>query len=108
MTTVAEAEQEFHGHAIHVGHGQDVKQRVASLDGLSQTVDDKRYVAPYRAVGQHHALREAGGTAGVVDKCQFLGLVFVIMDVLLTEGHRVFFAKHHIKMFAGVVEFLRA
>ena len=96
MTAVAETEQEFYCHTVHVGHRQDAQHIVAGMHLTTKTAEDELDVAPDGTIGQHDTLREACGSAGIVDERQLLGLVLMVVDVLPSEGHRVLAAEHKI------------
>ena len=109
MTAVEELEDELEGHAVHVGHGQHGYDLVAGLDGLAQHVAGEVVVRPEGAVGDHHALREARGAAGVVDDSQFVGILLdVIVHMFLAEVLGEFLAVELVEVLAGVGELVSA
>ena len=90
-----------------MGHGQDVEHGVAGLHYRTQMAQTEGQVAHDGAIGNHHALRESRGTAGIVDQRQFLGRILVIAYVLFPECLGILLAKHHVQMLAGIRQFLR-
>ena len=108
VAAMHEGEDKLHCHTVHVGHGQDAKYRRALLDACAEDFETEVEVAPNGTIGQHHALGESGGAAGVVNDSQFLGLVFMIAYVLRAEGAGESSAEYFIKMFACVGEFIRS
>ena len=107
VATLDELEQELKRHAVHVGHGKDADDVVARHDGLAEHVLGEVGIAPHGAVWKHHALREARGAAGVVDKRQLIGaLLNVIIDVLLAEIFGIFLAKDLVEVLSGIGDLL--
>ena len=109
VTAVQELEDELERHAVHVGHRQHGDDAVAGADGLAKHVAGEVVVRPDGAVGQHHALREARGTAGIVDEGQFLRTLFlVVAHVFLAEVLGELLAVEFVQVLAGVGEFVGA
>ena len=75
-----------------------------AVEPLQNEVD----VAPKSAIGQHHALGESGGAAGVVDERQFVGLVYVIVHVLGAEVFGVFVSEYFVEVLACKGQFVGA
>ena len=66
-------------------------------------------VAPEGAVWYHDALGEACGARGVVDECEFVGALFLVVGyVLSAEILGVFASEHLVEVFAGVGELVGA
>ena len=81
-------------------HRQHAYQFVAGFQ--RQYFESESGVGPQTAIGEHYAFRVTGGTGSIVDDRQFFGLVFVIVDVFLTEVLGEFLAEHLIEVLAGV------
>ena len=107
MTTVEELEDELEGHAVHVGHGQHRDDTIAGLDGLTQHLAGKVVVRPQGAIGQHDAFGEARSSTGIVDQCQFVGiLLVVVIDMLFAEVFWELLAVELVEVLAGIGEFI--
>ena len=90
-------------------HGQNRDDVITLLDGRAQHVAGKVVVRPQRTVGNHHTLREARGTAGIVDQGQLVRtLLDVIVDMLLTEVFRILLSIEGVQVLAGIGQLLRA
>ena len=102
-------EGELEGHAIHMCQREDADDVWILLKMLTHHLAGKVEVAPQCAIWNHHTLREARGAAGVVDECQLVGtLLVVVVHMLLTEVFRILAAKHLIEVLAGIGEFIGA
>ena len=109
VTAVQELEDELEGHAVHVGHGQDGDDAVATVDDLAQHVVGKVVVRPEGAVGNHDTLGETGRSAGVVDHGQLFAVGFlIIVDVLLAEVLGELLAVELVEVLAGVGQLVGA
>ena len=106
VATHGEFIEELEGKSVHVRHGQHGDQLVAGFQ--RQYLEGEGGVRPQASVGQHHAFGVAGGAGGVVDDRQFVGLVFVIADVLLAEVFGIFLAEHFVEVFAGILQLFAA
>lgn len=81
-----------------MGHGQDAHAVAATGDMLAHHPIEEVEVAPQRTIRQHHALGEAGGTAGIVDERHVFGIAVVIGHMLATEELGELAAKHLVEM----------
>lgn len=75
-------------------------------DMLAHHTIEKVEVAPQRTIRQHHALGEAGGTAGIVDERHVFGIAVVIGHMLATEELGELAAKHLVEMLTCIGELL--
>ena len=98
--TADELEDELECHAVHVGHGEHGEHTVAGLHILANGINSEVYVAPKGAVGYHHSLAVACGSAGVVDDGEFFCLVLVVHHIFRTEGVGVSLAKEFVQVLA--------
>ena len=91
-----------------MGHGQHRDDAVFLVDGLAQHAAGEVVVRPEGAVGQHHAFREPRGARGVVDECQLVGrLLLIVADVLLAEVFRELLAIEFVQVLAGIGQLVR-
>ena len=96
-----EFKDEFEGHAIHVGHGEDADDAVAAFHLASQHALCEIGIAPKGAIGQHHAFREARRSTCVVDEGQLVGaLLNMVVHMFFAEIFREALTKHLIQMLA--------
>ena len=103
MAAMQELEDELEGHAVHVGHGENGDDAVATVDGLAQYVLGKVIVGPEGTVGYHDTLGETGGAGGVVDHRHFLAILFlVIVDMFLTEILGELLAVQLVEVLTGI------
>ena len=109
MATLKEFKYELECHTVHVCHRQNADDLVALFEHITEHVHGKIVVAPYCPVGYHDSLGESCSAAGVVDECQFIGaLLVVVADVLSAEKLGVFPAEHLVEVFACVCKFICA
>ena len=104
-----EFEDELESHAVHVGHGEDRDDAVATIDGLAEDVLRKVVVRPEGTIGNHDALGETGGTAGVVNHSQLFAIgLLVVVDMLLAEVFRELLAIELVEVLAGIGQLVGA
>ena len=63
-------------------------------------------VGPEGPVRNHDSFREARSAGGVIDHCEFVRLVLVIIEVFLFEVVRIFLAETLVKMLPYLLELL--
>ena len=109
MTAVQELEEELESHAVHVGHGQNGDDAVATTDNFTQHVVGEVVVRPQGAIGNHDALGETCRSAGVVNHGHLFAIGFlVVVDVFLAEVFRELFAVELVEVLAGVGQLVGA
>ena len=89
-----------------MSHRQNANHTAIVGNVDSQMVDAEVEVAHEGAVREHHSLGEPCGAAGIVDHCQLLGLVDMVLDVLCMEVFRKLHAEHGIEVLSCVCELL--
>ena len=95
MVAVDETEDKLDHHAIHVGHGQNAHDVGAALYVWTKTIKHKVEITPQSTIREHHTLGETCCAAGIVDECQLVGrLLLIIVNMLLAEIFGIFMSKH--------------
>ena len=108
VLTREEFEGELECHSIHVGEWQDADD-VGAFQVLTHCLAGEIEVAPQSTIWNHHALREACRSTGVVDESQLVGVFFmVVRHVLLAEILWVLLAEHLIQVLAGIGQLVGA
>ena len=100
VATYGELVQEFECQSVHMSHRQHAYQFVAGFQ--RQYFESESGVGPQAAIGEHYAFRVTGSTGSIVNDRQLFGLVFVIVDVFLTEVLGKFLAEYLVEVIAGV------
>ena len=109
VAPVEELEDEFEGHAVHVGHGEHGNDAVAALHLLAEHFDGELVVGPDGAVGNHDTLGVGRGAAGVVDEGKVVGCGVVgVVDEFLAEEFGVLFSEELVEALAGFGELFGA
>ena len=129
MTAVQELEEELESHAVHVGHGQNGDDAVATTDNFTQHVVGEVVVRPQGAIGNHFtqhvvgevvvrpqgaignhdALGETCRSAGVVNHGHLFAIGFlVVVDVFLAEVFGELLAVELVEVLAGVGQLVGA
>ena len=93
---------ELEGHAIHVSHRQHREDIDACLDFVAEDMTGEVAIAPKCPVGNHHALRVAGCSAGIVQHSHLVGLVLVVAEELRQEAARELLSKEAVEVLAGI------
>ena len=102
-----EAEDDFAGHTIGVGHGKGAEDVVAGVDVRAKATEGEVEVPPQCAVGNHHTLRESRRTARIVDDGKAFGRGFGFVDDILTvEACGIAFAEELVEVLVDIGEFL--
>ena len=91
---------ELEGHSVHVCHREHTEHFVTGLEFFAEDMESEVAVAPEGAVGNHDALRVAGGAAGVVEDCHFVGLVLIVVEEFGQEAVGELFAKEPVEVLA--------
>ena len=95
--------EELEHHAVHVGrreHGHALHAGFQHRAGIVLREVDVGVQGPVR---DHHALGEAGGTGGIINKRQLLGAVRVVIQVFGTEVVGIFLAEGLVQVLTYVL-----
>ena len=96
---------ELECHAVHVSHWQYADGVVAGMQTPVKYLVGKEQVAPHGAVRNHYALGEASCARCVVDKSQFIGILFlVVVHHFLAEILRELLSEQQVEVFPCVCE----
>ena len=102
-----EAEDDFAGHTIGVGHGKGAEDVVAGVDVRAEVAECEVEIAPQGTVRNHDALRESCSTTRIVDDGKAFGRGFgSVDDVLAVEACRIAFAEELVEVLVDIGEFL--
>ena len=93
-------EEELEHHAVHV-RGREDDDDIGGVVDHRQVLVHEGDIGPDGAVGDHHALGEAGSAGSVAQDGQLVGLVLVVVQVLGADAARIGLLVHLLQLRPG-------
>ena len=99
--------KEFARKSIHVSHRQHAQNIAAVFYMRPYALESPLHIACHNPIRQHYALGESGGSTGIINHANIIGLVLEVVDMLLMEELRILMTIEGIEVLTSVCKVFR-